>query len=201
LIGALMGTVLHFAHKLRAGPAGVALVSLFFAALVPAALAVQYDYVRCWRNQRLTWTEIVRQTPDIEPGMVIFAEKIPERETREMEYWSWAVPLVYSQLYEFPEDFEPVPAVFGLGQNWRAMLRITKDFRGLAMGGADARVHRDSEVVLFVAGNGRLKRASGPVVVGGISYPLKEPGADGARSLPTRLLYRHLILPDGEGAN
>jgi hypothetical protein len=197
IIGSLVAVVLSYAGQFRAGLAGVLLAAGFFASLVPAGLAVQQDYVRCWNMQRQSWTEIVRQTPDVEPGMVIFAESVRGRSTQEMEVWSWAVRLILPQLYEFPAGPAPHPQVFGLTQNWRSVLEITKDLPGVAMGGPDVGTFRDADVVIFTSGDKGLERLRGPIFAGGTEFPLKEPTTATRPRVPTRLLHDYLILPDG----
>jgi hypothetical protein len=83
--------------------------AVWISLLVGNGLAVQYEYAEAWQYQRQFWTDLSRACLNVKENTTFV---IPEKElawTTELYVFSWDMPLILNQLFEFPASWNSLP--------------------------------------------------------------------------------------------
>lgn len=173
-------------------------VAGLLAFLVGFGLFVQKDYSQAWVDQQTFWTRLLPQIQDIGNGTVILVDPVGLGNTRQAGGNTWNMPRVLNQIYTFPADWKNPPRVYRLNPGWDKLL---VNQQGLFSLDANTTMAPPSlytqvpstDVILFDTSGGKLTRQTGPLVIGGKSYPLKNPGVTAQVPFKKGFLYSLLI--------
>jgi hypothetical protein len=103
----------------RLGSIGVATL---FALLVGFGTIVQSDYHLAWQKQQYLFASIVRLCPDLEEGTTIFVEHQDLHNPTQIAAYSWSMPLLLEQIYQFPDRWQIIPRVYPVYPDWQQQI-------------------------------------------------------------------------------
>jgi hypothetical protein len=104
--------------------AAIAVLAGYLSWVVAYRVAIQQDFVLAWQNQRLFWSGVVRQAPDLQDGTLILVAGTAVPQTHFIETLSWSAPFVLRQIFEFPATWSSPPRLFVVPPHWaRSVVR------------------------------------------------------------------------------
>lgn len=98
------------------------LLSLNLALLLGFGLVVQQDYARAWALQQELWSSILDNASDLIKGTTVFLDPAGLEDTRYIDANTWALPRVLPYIFDFPDTWTEIPAVYRLLPDWRSRL-------------------------------------------------------------------------------
>ena len=181
-------------HKL----VGAAALGAYFSLLLAYGFVIQGDYALAWQQQRSFWTELLPLVGDAGDGTMILVEPSAPRATGQIGVLTWNTPRVLELLYAYPTEWHRFPRVYRLEPGWESTLpdgegsfRINEQTSFVP---ESLFLSVESTQVIFIqVSQAGLSRRETPLVLDGITYPLKPPGA--AATYPEGPLFRWMILP------
>lgn len=70
---------------------------------------IQNDFVQSWENQQDFWADVLEKAPDINENTHILVKADTLHETEFVYTYSWALPMVLNQIYDYPESWDDYP--------------------------------------------------------------------------------------------
>lgn len=96
-------------------------IAIYLSLLVCYNILIQKDFVQSRENQISFWTNVKKLCADISDNTLIFVvqeegNKLPQ--TKFINSNSWTDPIIFRQIYQFPEYWKKPPRVFLLNEDW-----------------------------------------------------------------------------------
>jgi hypothetical protein len=227
LCACLCSAILFVAHTYGQKLLPTVGLSAYFALLVGFGLITQQDYVKGWEYQQAFWTDAIALCPDVTDGTVILLEPTGLRRTREIDSQSWSIPLVFNQIYKFPDDWKILPRVYRLKPDWQEKIILGEenvfdlnsstrwmpsfiiDGQGFPSLYWKEKIVSEknlivkttvasTNVILLETKDGQLTRKTEPLIIGEREFPLKEKSASRLPPFDKGSLYDYLIRASDE---
>jgi len=104
-----------------------AMIILIFSIVTGYGVLIQNDYVQSWDNQKNFWANVLENAPDINENTHILVKADTLNETEFVYTYSWALPMVLNQIYDYPESWKDYPRLTVLGLNMEKSLTGTAE--------------------------------------------------------------------------
>ncbi len=176
----------------------VVLLGSLAALLVDYGFLIQDDYADAWHNQRVFWTDLAQEVPDVGDGTVILVDPVGLADTEQIDSNTWNLPRVLEQLFEFPDSWSEAPRVYRLLPRWRERIAtgsctLRLDNRTVTAPPSEYGEVSSRDVILLETEGGRLARAAEDLTLGDCDLKLRSRADPILGRLPTTLLHRLLI--------
>ncbi len=105
-------------------------IAIYLSSLVCYNLLIQKDFSLSWNNQKTFWTDVKRLCPDITDSTLIFVSQDMGKKLPQTKYIltnSWTDPIVFRQIYQFPEYWKKPPRVFLLNEGWEKKIILKEN--------------------------------------------------------------------------
>ncbi len=149
----------------------IAFLVSYLSLLVAYRFSIQLDFKQAWENQQWFWTSVIEKTPDLTDGTVIFVLDHDLPATRYIQTNSWADPIILSQIYQFPANYETLPRLFVVPFDWKdTIIREADQFKLeflVPIWTPHWEILPDSKVILLEMENGELVRRYGSITING----------------------------------
>ncbi|MBE9034057.1 hypothetical protein [aff. Roholtiella sp. LEGE 12411] len=176
----------------------------FFTLLIEFGLIVQQDYKLSWQYQREFWTNVVRLCPHINDGTIILIESTSFHNPKQIDAYGWSIPLILDSIYQFPEHWKIIPIIYMLQPQWqkemvseRNSFQLSKTVFWLPWLNSKRfksnETVESSNVILLEVKNEELMRITGPLVINGHEFRLKENSVSELLLFNKGPLYNYLI--------
>ncbi len=161
---------------------------------------IQADFVQAWDLQQQFWRDLLPLIPDVEDGTIIMIEPTGLEDTLYMSANTWNLPRMLPQMFVFPSDWEQVPRVFRLVENWQNYIMKVPGYYTIDGDNAIAPpalyAYYPQEKAIFIStSSGELVRRVEPLPLAEM-IPLRPISGDFLFTLETRPLYDLLILDE-----
>ena len=87
----------------------IGMVLLLLSLCAGYGVLIQNDFVKSWNTQKTFWTNVIKECPDITENTLILVKQVNVPETAYVVTYSWAYPLIFELLYDFPGTWERIP--------------------------------------------------------------------------------------------
>lgn len=198
ILACVIAMGLSLAHSAPARRCAIVVVALYLSSLVGYGMLIQEDYRQAWANQKAFWGAVVELCPDLEDGTVVLATAGSLPQTDYILTHSWAEPLILSQIFRFPADWQTPPGVFVVNDDWQKEVKVTRrgvEWEVRPWGWAGHwKALPDGKVILLLSVDGLLTRSEGSLVVQGQTLHLKEREPATGQSFERGALYEPLVV-------
>ncbi len=196
-VACVFSFVLSVAKAYRIKQYALVAAAVYLSLLVTYRLSIQLDFIQAWRNQQFFWSSVIETSPDMRGDTVIFVQDHDLPKTRYIRSNSWADPIILSQLFEFPVQWQAHPRLFVVQGDWTE--RVVREANELkwevptATWWSHWEVLPSSNVILLEMQDGKLVRRFGSIDVGGVVFELKPLPPGSTLNWRVKPLYTYLI--------
>jgi hypothetical protein len=184
-VGAALLVAAAWAAALRTppGPRGRlvrGLLALHAGLLVAHHRQAQADYARAWTAQRAFWPQVAALVPDLDEGLLVFAEGPPEPPAQALAH-GWSDAMVLERLWRLPAAWRTPPRLFYVAPGWQGAVRREGGVAVWTVPAATVAAHPEplppGKVVLLVEqAPGRWSRRAGELWTPAGPVQLRPPG-------------------------
>jgi hypothetical protein len=174
-------------------------LATIFALLVGFGLIVQNDYRLAWEKQQNFLTGVVKLCPDLQAGTSIFIERDDLHNPLQIAAYSWSMPLLLEQIYDFPPQWQVIPRIYPLDRHWQEqihnpdLLPLNKITEWLTfIPKQHPGVVKSQNVIMLKMVDERLTRLDRLSLANGIAIVFKPPNPQAKINFPHRTLYPYL---------
>ncbi len=188
----------------------VSLFSLYLACLVGYQFTIQKDFKQSWQNQRMFWTDVLANSPDLDENTTVLVVDRNLPQTEFILTHSWAEPLILKQILRSPNvqvdrsktvpilteaGWTQPPVLFLVPEDWQSRVTLRLPFWSVPLTtwqGYSTTVLPESTIVLEEQDN-HLVRREAPVTIHGQSLKLKPKLRSHVAALKPGPLCKYLI--------
>lgn len=196
LFACLCEALMSLAGRYRFKKLAIGGLAFYMSLLIGYRFVIQEDYKLNWHYQRLLWTDIIKNCPDINEGTIILLEVDDIPNTQFHKTMTWTGYVVMVRLYKYPDEWKTKPVLYEVKKNWMEKARIKKDRIQIIVSGYANRERiflPDSNVILLKFIAGKVKRIDGFVSIKDRKLLLKEKKNGPVPEWEKTVLYEYLI--------
>ncbi|MBN2612091.1 MAG: hypothetical protein JXB00_11090 [Bacteroidales bacterium] len=177
----------------------IIITSIYLSLLVGYGRLIQLDFIKSWKIQRDFWADVIDKCPDVENGTIIFLKDRNLEKTDFIITYAWSLPLVYENLFRFPEEWDKPPKLqlidpemhedFSV-ENKKLFYIPPYPFTFYYQKRVEL---QDGNVILLEKTDKGLKRLSGHIEINGLKIELKEHGKDMLEGFEKQNVYHWMF--------
>jgi hypothetical protein len=178
-------------------------ISSIFSLLVGFGIITQSDYHLAWQKQQNLVTSIINLCPDLEDGTSLLIEEKDLHNPTQIAAYSWSMPLLLEQIYQFPPQWQVLPRIYPIYGEWEqqidssVQLPLNKITQWLTfIPKQHPGVVKTQDVIMLRMIDEKLIRLDRLSLKNGITLNFKPRNPQSKLNFPTRPLYPYLIAPD-----
>ena len=175
----------------------VIILTFYLSLMVTYRFSIQLDFIQAWLNERTFWTNIITKIPDISDGTIIFVidQNLPA--THYILTNSWADPIMLTQIFKFPKNWETPPRLFVVPQDWMNSIVEDGDKFLWKVPAATWKSHWEtlpiSNLILIEMEESELVRRYGSIIINNKPFQLKTISPNNIVDLKEGFLFSLLI--------
>lgn len=176
-------------------------IAIYLSLLVCYNILIQKDYVQSWKNQTSFWTDVKNLSTDVTDNTLIFViqaegKRLPQ--TKYIQSNSWTDPIIFRQIYQFPEYWKKPPRVFLLNDKWENKIEVRDNMLEWKVPQVTWDAHNeflpDSNVIILKTGvDKKLSRDYSSLEIKGKILNLRPKDSPEFKSWKKGVLYNYLI--------